>query len=75
MGKGTRGPYVSKGERPSVNKSITKAVKRARHPAVRMLNQLNAHLAGKYTKLSDEATRHTGVHVHKPGAKAQKIKN
>lgn len=38
--------YVSKGERPSVNKGVLKAIKRERSPMTDLLNKLDAYNKG-----------------------------
>ena len=46
--------YVSKGQRPNVNKDLLKSIKRLRCPLDRKLNQLNACRNNRHTLLPQD---------------------
>lgn len=64
MSKKSRPKYISKGERVSVSRSLTKAVRRDMrqngNSLARLLNQMDAHKKGKKTKLTDSQTQAMG---------------
>ena len=48
------GSYVSKGQRPNVNKDLLKSIKRLRSPLDTALNQLDACRNNRHTLLSKD---------------------